>query len=186
MPREPFQLGEAVIPPGQQSVVDLPVGKLANHTPMTLPVRVVHGRRDGPTLFVSAVIHGDEIIGVEIIRRVMRSSAIRRIAGTLLCIPIVNVFGFIEHSRYLPDRRDLNRSFPGVARGSLAAQLAHLFMNEIVARADLGIDLHAASVNRMNLPQIRVDFARERSVELAKAFGAPVVVKVPEQEESVA
>jgi len=176
-----FRIGDASVEPGAHIVVDLPVSKLSNHTPVTLPVRVFHGRRDGPTLFVSGVIHGDEIIGVEVIRRLCRVAPLRRLRGTLLCIPIVNVFGFISHSRYLPDRRDLNRSFPGSPNGSLAAQLAHIFTNEIVARSDFGIDLHSAALNRTNLPQLRLDFAHGRSLELAKAFGAPVVINSPER-----
>ena len=172
----PFRIGEAAVEPGTQVVVDLPVSRLSNHTPVTLPVRVFHGRRDGPTLFVSGVIHGDEIIGVEIIRRLCRVAPLRRLRGTLLCIPIVNVFGFISHSRYLPDRRDLNRSFPGSPNGSLAGQLAHLFTNEIVARSNVGIDLHSAALNRTNLPQLRLDFGQGRCLELAKAFGVPVII----------
>jgi len=179
--RAPFRIGDASIAPGSQVVVDLPVSRLSNHTPITLPVRVFHGRRDGPTLFVSGVIHGDEIIGVEIIRRLCRVPTLRRLRGTLLCIPIVNVFGFISHSRYLPDRRDLNRTFPGNPHGSLAAQLAHLFTHEILTRCDVGIDLHSAAINRTNLPQIRLDFSRQRSLDLAKVFGVPVVVNSPER-----
>jgi len=179
--RAPFRIGGEAIAPGTQAVVDLPVSRLSNHTPVTLPVRVFHGRRDGPTLFVSGVIHGDEIIGVEIIRRLCRVAPLRRLRGTLLCIPIVNVFGFISHSRYLPDRRDLNRSFPGSPNGSLAGQLAHLFTNEIVARSNVGIDLHSAALNRTNLPQLRLDFAQGRCLELAKAFGVPVIINAVER-----
>jgi predicted deacylase len=179
--RAPFRIGDASVAPGSQVVVDLPVSKLSNHTPITLPVRVFHGRRKGPTLFVSGVIHGDEIIGVEIIRRLCRVPALRRLRGTLLCIPIVNVFGFISHSRYLPDRRDLNRSFPGSPSGSLAAQLAHLFTTEILARSNVGIDLHSAAINRTNLPQLRLDFDQGRCLELAKVFGVPVVINASER-----
>lgn len=179
--RAPFRIGDVSVEPGSQVVVDLPVSKLSNHTPITLPVRVFHGRRDGPTLFVSGVVHGDEIIGVEIVRRLCRVPALRRLRGTLLCIPIVNVFGFISHSRYLPDRRDLNRSFPGSPNGSLAAQLAHLFTTEILARSDVGIDLHSAAINRTNLPQLRLDFGQARCLELAKGFGVPVVINAVER-----
>jgi len=179
--RAPFRIGDAAIEAGTQAIVDLPVSRLSNHTPVTLPVRVFHGRRDGPALFVSGVIHGDEIIGVEIIRRLCRVGTLRRLRGTLMCIPIVNVFGFISHSRYLPDRRDLNRSFPGSPSGSLAGQLAHLFTIEIVARADVGIDLHSAALNRMNLPQLRLDFRHGRCLELARVFGVPVVIDSPER-----
>lgn len=146
---------------------------------MALPVHVAHGARSGPTLFVSAAIHGDEIIGVEIIRRLLALPAIAKLRGTLLAVPIVNAFGFINHSRYLPDRRDLNRSFPGSARGSLAGQLADLFLNEIAARAELGIDLHSAAVHRVNLPQIRISPDQKRMRELAITFGPPVILEAP-------
>jgi predicted deacylase len=172
-----FEIGGILLPPGARRTVDLPVSQLSNHTPMHLPVHVVHGRAPGPVIFVSGVIHGDEIQGVEIIRRVLKSPALDALAGTLLAIPIVNGYGFIARSRYLPDRRDLNRSFPGSDRGSLAAQLANLFLKEIVARADIGIDLHTAGAHRTNLPQIRVDKPSARLEALAEAFGAPVVLE---------
>ncbi len=101
---------------GTRATVDLPVSVLSDHTPVTMSVHVVHGREPGPTMFVSAAVHGDEIIGVEIVRRLLRTPVARpHLRGTLLVVPIVNAFGFINHSRYLPDRRDLNRSFPGIA-----------------------------------------------------------------------
>ncbi|MEQ8387307.1 MAG: succinylglutamate desuccinylase/aspartoacylase family protein [Alphaproteobacteria bacterium] len=173
---EGFTIGGVNVPPGSRQTVDLPVSVLSNHTPMSLQTQVVHGRRAGPTLFVSGVVHGDEIIGVEIIRRLLNVPALSRLRGTLLAIPIVNGFGFISHSRYLPDRRDLNRAFPGNARGSLAAQLADLFMREIVLRSDFGIDLHSAALHRVNLPQIRLSPSNPTALDLANAFGAPVVV----------
>jgi uncharacterized protein len=179
--RAPFHIGDTSVPARSSATVDLPVSRLANHTPVTLPVRVFHGRRDGPTLFVSGVMHGDEIIGVEIIRRLCRAPPLRRLRGTLLYIPIVNVFGFIGHSRYLPDRRDLNRSFPGSQSGSLAGQLARIFTNEILARSNFGIDLQSATINRINLPQLRLDFAHECLLELARAFGVPVIIDAPER-----
>lgn len=126
---------------------------------------------------MSAAIHGDEIIGVEIIRRLLRSPALKRLRGTLICVPIVNIFGFITHSRYLPDRRDLNRSFPGSEHGSLAGQLARLFSQEIIQRSDWGIDLHSASNHRANLPQIRISPSKPETEELAAAFGAPVIMR---------
>ncbi len=144
-----------------------------------MPVRVLHGAKPGPTLFVSAAIHGDEIIGVEMIRRLLKNLSVKRLRGTLLCVPVVNAFGFIAQSRYLPDRRDLNRVFPGSARGSLAAQLAHVFTTEIIARSDFGIDLHSAGMNRENLPQIRYSPGNEKASELADVFGAPAIVTSP-------
>ncbi|CFX08941.1 Succinylglutamate desuccinylase/aspartoacylase [Candidatus Filomicrobium marinum] len=175
--RTPFKIGGASVTAGSQGLVDLPVAHLSNHTPVTLPIRVVHGRRDGPTLFVSAALHGDEILGVEIIRRLLNTPGLKSLQGTLLCVPIVNVFGFLSKSRYLPDGRDLNRMFPGYLHGSLAAQLAHLFMEQIARRSDFGIDLHSGSNNRANLPQLRVDVVTPELRDLAEAFGAPVILQ---------
>ncbi len=174
--RAPYSFAGESIPPGQNRVVNIPLSMMSDHTPATLSVLVIHGRREGPTLFVSAAVHGDEINGIEIVRRLARLADLRSVAGTILLIPVVNSFGFITQSRYLPDRRDLNRSFPGSAAGSLAARLANLFLTEVVGRCDFGIDLHTAAIHRTNLPQIRVDMSDEKAVELAKKFGAPVIV----------
>lgn len=174
--RTAFEIGNHRIAPGSRQTVDLPVSVLSDHTPVTMSVHVVHGRRPGPTLFVSAAVHGDEIIGVEIARRLLRSPQLDALRGTLLVVPIVNAFGFMNHSRYLPDRRDLNRTFPGHEKGSLAGRLANLFMNEIVKRSDYGIDLHSAAIHRTNLPQIRVSPSKDDTMKLANAFGAPVVI----------
>ncbi|MEL6372856.1 MAG: succinylglutamate desuccinylase/aspartoacylase family protein [Pseudomonadota bacterium] len=173
----PFLFGGQSVAPGTRALIDLPVALLSNHTPVTLPVHVIHGRRAGPTVFISAAIHGDEVVGIEIIRRLLNTPALKRVQGTLLLIPIVNAFGFIAGSRYLPDRRDLNRAFPGAAKGSLAGQLAHLFLNDIAMRCELGIDLHTGAINRTNLPQLRGDFSRPALRELAVAFGAPVILQ---------
>ncbi|MBO0332165.1 succinylglutamate desuccinylase/aspartoacylase family protein [Sneathiella sp. CAU 1612] len=174
--RKPFELAGETIPAGQRRIVDIPLSMMSDHTPATLSVLVIHGKREGPTIFVSAAIHGDEILGVEIIRRLARLMALRRISGTLLLVPIVNMFGFIGQSRYLPDRRDLNRSFPGNAKGSLASRLAHLFLNEAVRLCDFGIDLHTAAIHRNNLPQVRVDLNDKKARSLAEAFEPPVIV----------
>jgi predicted deacylase len=145
-------------------------------TRVALPVRIHHGREDGPTVWISAALHGDEIGGVEIIRRVHQVLDPRRLRGTVLSVPIVNAHGFLFGDRYLPDRRDLNRSFPGSATGSLAGQIANAFMREIVARSEIGIDLHTGSDHRTNLPQIRGNLDDPRTMELATAFGTPVIL----------
>lgn len=175
-PRKAFKLGSHHIAPGERRTVDLPVSVLSDHTPVTMSAHVIHGRRPGPTLFVTAAIHGDEIIGAEIIRRLLRTSNLDHMRGTLIAIPIVNAFGFMNHSRYLPDRRDLNRSFPGSAKGSLAARLANLLMQDVVVRCDIGIDLHSAAIHRENLPQIRLTESKPETMELAKVFGAPLIL----------
>ncbi|MGR3484955.1 MAG: succinylglutamate desuccinylase/aspartoacylase family protein [Paracoccaceae bacterium] len=177
MTRPPFEIGTHKVPAGVRTTVELPVSVLSDHTPVAMSVQVIHGKAAGPTVFVSAGIHGDEVIGVEIVRRLLRSPQLARVAGTLLVVPIVNTFGFLNHSRYLPDRRDLNRMFPGSLGGSLAARLAHLFLTEVVARSDLGIDLHSAAVHRTNLPQIRISPGNPATAELAEVFGAPVILQ---------
>ena len=185
MARGAFRIGQDEVAPGERRLVSLPMSALANRTPMALPVSVIHGKRHGPTLFVSAALHGDELTGVAICRRLLASKALAVTRGTLLMVPIVNAFGFISHSRYLPDRRDLNRSFPGSPRGSLAAQLAHIFLSEVVERSHFGIDLHSAAIHRCNLPQIRVDSHHEDSLGLAQAFGAPIIVHSAPQDGSL-
>lgn len=185
MTRAPFTIGGESVAAGERRLISLPMSALSNRTPMALNVSVTHAAADGPTLFVSAAIHGDEHSGVAICRRLLASEALTLTRGTLLVAPIVNAFGFISHSRYLPDRRDLNRSFPGSPRGSLAAQLAHLFVNEVVARSDCGVDLHSAAIHRANLPQIRIDVGDEAAMQLAAAFGAPIVVHSPYRDGSL-
>lgn len=174
--RDAFELGGQQIAPGTRRTVDMPVSVLSDHTPVTLSAHVVHGRKPGPVMFVSAAIHGDEVIGVEIVRRLLRAPPLRGLAGTLIAVPIVNSFGFLNQSRYLPDRRDLNRVFPGHSEGSLAARLADLFMKQVVTRCDVGIDLHSAAVGRDNFPQIRLTPGSKRLRELGDAFGAPVTL----------
>jgi hypothetical protein len=169
-------IGGTSVAPGRRAVIDLPVADLYTHTRLTLPVHVVNGRHPGPTLFLTAAVHGDELNGVDIIRRVLKLREITRLHGRLLAVPIVNVFGFINRSRYLPDRRDLNRSFPGREKGSVAARLAHLVAREIITKASFGIDLHTGSADRTNLPQIRGNLSDPKVLELAKAFGAPVII----------
>ena len=171
-----IEIGDAVVGPGKRMNVNLPVADLYTSTSLHMPVKVICGRKAGPVLFVSAAVHGDELNGVEVIRRLLRLKALRSIRGTLLAVPIVNVHGFLDQSRYLPDRRDLNRSFPGSAKGSIASRLAHLFINEIMSKADFGIDLHTGAINRSNLPQIRANLDDAETLDIAMAFGAPVVI----------
>lgn len=176
MPRESFPMGSVRIRPGTVRNLELPITKLVTGADVSLPVRVVHGREDGPTIWVDAAIHGDEVNGVEVIRQVMAGLDPKTFRGTLIAVPVVNVLGFMNGDRYLPDRRDLNRSFPGSARGSLASRIAHLFMTEVVDKCEVGIDLHTGADRRSNLPQIRADLDDPRTHELAERFGAPVML----------
>lgn len=175
MPK-PFEIGGAEIKPGARETVLIPLSRLADHTDMMLRTHVVHGKKPGPTLFVSAAIHGDEIIGVEIIRRISRMKMLSKIKGTLILIPVVNSYGFLGMSRYLPDRRDLNRVFPGFENGSPASQLAYTFMQEIVSKCDYGVDLHSGAIHRENLPQIRANLDTPEVKDIATAFGASIML----------
>lgn len=179
MTQTPFTIGLDVFAPGTRGSVALPVSALPDHTRVNLSVEVVHGKRAGPTMFVSAAVHGDEVIGVEIVRRLLRAPQLDKLRGTLVVVPIVNSFGFLARSRYLPDRRDLNRCFPGSTKGSLGSRLAFIFLNDVVLRCDFGIDLHSAAVHRTNLPQIRVTPGDSTTAKMARAFGAPVILTSP-------
>jgi uncharacterized protein len=171
-----LKIGGVEIAPGERVDLDLPLAKSPTHTPLSMPIQVLHGKKPGPRLFVSAAIHGDELNGVEIIRRILKHKSLSRLHGTLITIPIVNVYGVIQHSRYLPDRRDLNRNFPGHEGGSLASRLANLFMREIVANSTHGIDLHTGALHRSNLPHVRANMDDEETRRLAHAFGVPLLL----------
>ncbi len=173
---KPITIGGVTILPGERKTIDLVVGKLYTHSELTMPVQILCGKQAGPVLFVSAAIHGDELNGVEIIRRLLKVKALSRLKGTLIAVPIVNLHGFINHTRYLPDRRDLNRSFPGSEKGSIASRMAHLFLNEVVKKSTHGIDLHTGAINRSNLPQIRANLDDEVTMSLARSFDAPLML----------
>ncbi len=178
-------IGGKTVKPGEQVKVNIPVARLYTHTHMDMPVHVIHGRQEGPRLFISGAIHGDEIIGTEIIRRLMNLKKVRKLRGTLIAVPVVNVYAFLQQSRYSPDRRDLNRFFPGFEKGSLTSQLAHEFMEEIVRGSDYGIDLHAGSNHRANLPQIRAAIDDPDVLQLSQAFQVPVVINAPARDGSL-
>jgi uncharacterized protein len=169
-------INNQLIRPGSNLLVDIALPPLYTHSPMTMPVHVIHAKKPGPRLFVSAAIHGDELNGVEIVRRLLKQPILNRLRGSLIAIPMVNVYGVVHHSRYFPDRRDLNRSFPGSPKGSMAGRVADLFMNEIVAQCSHGIDLHTGAIHRSNLPQIRANLDDQNTLDLAKAFNVPVLI----------
>lgn len=174
--REPIVIGGVKVEAGTQATIDIELPRLYTHTEVEMPVHVIHGNKPGPRLFVSAALHGDEVCGIETVRRVLQLKLLKRLRGTLVAVPIVNVIGNIQRIRGLPDGRDLNRCFPGSPNGSLASRMAHQFMDVVVADSDYGIDLHTGSNHRSNLPQIRCDLEDEESQSLAVAFGAPVIL----------
>ncbi|WP_426359082.1 succinylglutamate desuccinylase/aspartoacylase family protein [Pseudocolwellia sp. HL-MZ19] len=171
-----LRIGDFEIAPGEQRKIDLPVAKLYTDASVSLPVHIIRAKKPGPTIFISAAVHGDELNGIEIIRRLINQKKFKITTGTVIAVPMVNVYGVVNQSRYMPDRRDLNRCFPGSAKGSLAGRVAHIFLNEIVKHCDYGIDLHTGAIHRSNLPQIRADMADEETKELAEVFGVPVIL----------
>lgn len=164
------------IQPGCQVMLDLPLPRLTTQTQVTMPIHVIRGTRPGARLLVCAAIHGDELNGIEIIRRLLKQPFLNQLCGDLIAVPMVNVYGIIHNTRYLPDRRDLNRSFPGSKKGALAERLAELFMSEVVTKCTHGIDLHTGAIHRSNLPQIRADLDHAETLALAKSFNAPVLL----------
>lgn len=173
---EKLTIGDFDIMPGEQRKIELPVAKLYTDADVSLPVHIIRGKKPGPTIFISAAVHGDELNGIEIIRRLIIQKKFNIIQGTVIAVPMVNVYGVVNQSRYMPDRRDLNRCFPGSAKGSLAGRVAYIFLNEIIKHCDYGIDLHTGAIHRSNLPQIRADMSDSETKALAEIFGVPVIL----------
>jgi predicted deacylase len=174
---DPITIGRTTVRPGRKVRIELPFARLPTGSPAHLPIAVINGRSEGPIVWISGGIHGDEINGVQVVRETMKALDARNLHGAVIAVPIVNPLGFLMRSRYLPDRRDLNRAFPGSPRGSTASRLAHLFMTEVVSHCSVGIDCHTASNHRMNLPQIRADVDDPETGRLARAFGAPFAIQ---------
>lgn len=183
--RNAFILHDHKVAPGSRHSVKLPAARLYNDTPVDLHVEVFHGVKKGPTLLVCAAIHGDELNGIEVCRRLLSEIDPKQLTGTVMIVPIVNVFGFIQQSRYLPDRRDLNRCFPGSERGALGSRLAHLFNETLVQRATHIVDLHTGAIHRSNLPQIRVNVDDADALKMAEAFGSPVILHAKDRDGSL-
>lgn len=169
-------IGGISIPPGKSLQIKLPVVRLYTDTDISMPIHVVRSRRPGPKVFISAAVHGDELNGIEIIRRLIRRKRLPLSCGTVIFVPMVNVYGVLNQSRYMPDRRDLNRCFPGSSKGSLAGIVANKFLKEIVRKCDYGIDLHTGAIHRSNLPQILADLTDKQTAELAEKFGVAVIL----------
>ncbi len=164
------------IPPGSTTDVTLPISESYSSISLQIPIRILRAEEDGPTGFITAALHGDELNGTGAIRSLICDEAVELRRGALILVPILNLLGFNNHSRYLPDRRDLNRSFPGSPNGSLAGRIAHFIFTEIVSRCDFGIDLHTASVRRTNYPNIRADMLHKTTRNMAKTFGTEVIL----------
>jgi uncharacterized protein len=168
-------LGKEILP-GKGAQLNLDVARLHTRTPILVPVIVERAKEDGPTVLLMAGLHGDEINGIEIVRRFLRKKLHKPTKGTIICLPVFNIFGFLNVKRELPDGRDLNRSFPGSAKGSLASQFAYHFMKEIAPHCDYIIDFHTGASQRNNFPQIRCVMSDPESMELARVFNPPFII----------
>ncbi len=158
---------------GKRNLIELNVASLYTRTEITVPVIVEKAVKEGPAILITGGIHGDEVNGIEIVRRLLFNKFTKPASGTIICIPIVNVMAFLNMNRKFADGRDLNRSFPGTLKGSLASQLANSITRRILPHADFVLDLHTGAEERFNYPQIRYDLAHEDNIKLAKAFNAP-------------
>lgn len=175
MPKE-ITINDQVILPGQNVQTRLLVSRLPSGTIIDIPVYVYRALDDGPVLLLMAGMHGDEVNGIETIRRMIRGKMLYPQRGTIIAIPILNIYGFLNFSREVPDGKDVNRSFPGSKTGSLASRVAHRFTQEILPYIDYGIDFHTGGASRTNYPQIRCLTEYPENQRLAQAFGAPFIL----------
>lgn len=167
------------IRPGESKEIDIKIARLPSHTQIDTPIFVSRALEDGPVLALMAGMHGDEINGIEIVRRILDTDLNNTKRGTVVCMPIVNVYGFLNYSREVPDGKDINRSFPGNKSGSLASRVAYHLMKEVIPFIDYGIDFHTGGAARTNYPQVRCVMAQKVNVELAAAFHAPFTIDSP-------
>ncbi len=172
----PFSISGVPVEPGEKREIYLKVSESYLSQSIAIPVTVIRGLKPGPTAFVMAALHGDEINGVDIVRRLIFDLDHQKLRGTLIAVPVVNIPGFLTQSRYLPYHRDLNRFFPGNSKGNNAEKFAARLFKEIVRKCDFGIDLHTAANGRLNLPHVRGDMRHPKARKLARAFGATVMM----------
>ncbi|MFT6066352.1 MAG: putative deacylase, partial [Polaribacter sp.] len=176
MSNKPFILLGKLIPEGKRTVIDLKIAKLHTRTTVNVPVIIERSNNPGPVVLLLAGIHGDETNGVGIVREIINLKLNKPKTGTIICIPVFNIFGYLIQTREFPDGRDLNRMFPGTVNGSLASQFAYQFTKEIAPLVDFVIDFHTGGGERDNIAQIRCSKNDEKALELAKVFNPPMIV----------
>ncbi len=167
------------IEPGEQTTLHVNIARLPSHTNINMVIHVNRSEEPGPVVLLSGGLHGDEINGIEIIRRVIDENLNIPKIGTIISLPIINMYGFINFSRFVPDGKDVNRSFPGSKTGSLASRIAHFLTNSILPVIDYGFDFHTGGDNRANYPQVRCNFKDETARALAMATNAPFIMDSP-------
>lgn len=180
-----MKIADVEIGKGETKKIDVNIAKLPSGTSIDIPIIVYRSKKPGPTLLLLAGMHGDEINGVEIMRRIVREKLYKVDFGAVICIPIMNIYGFINFSRDVPDGKDINRSFPGSKTGSLASQVAYFLMHEVIPHIDYGIDFHTGGARINNSPQVRVKADDEKNLELANAFGTKFIINSPFRDRSL-
>lgn len=164
------------IPPGKGATINFNMAKLYTATAVDVPIIIERSKKPGPVILITAGIHGDELNGVEVVRQIIVKEINKPLRGTVICIPIINVFGFLNMSREFPDGRDLNRVFPGTKNGSLASRFAYQFVQKILPVADFCLDFHTGGASRYNAPQIRIKKGEEMAMHYANIFNAPFTI----------
>ena len=172
MQKEITIFNETILP-GKSKTINMQIGKLHTMTDLHIPIIVERSKKEGPVVLLTAGLHGDEINGTEIVRELIVKKINKPKRGTIICIPVINIFGFVNQTREFPDGRDLNRIFPGSKSGSLASQFAYYILKEIIPNIDYAIDFHAGGAQRFNAPQIRIVPNNEVLKTLSDVFGAP-------------
>lgn len=176
MRNKPLDFGNTVVQPGESITVALPTPEIYTCAPMHIPIHIVHGKQEGPCLLVCSAIHGDETNGVALIQRLLQLQLLKSLRGTLICIPVLNIYGLITNSRLLPDRRDLESSFPGSVKGTFADRLAYYLSQEIFEKADYFLDIHSGDPHFLKLPHIQANLNDELSSQFARAFDSPIIL----------
>jgi len=179
MRNTPLQICNETVYPAERLSLALPLPELFSCAPLYMPIKIIHGRQAGPCLLLTAAMHGNELNGTEIINQLLQQKALKRLRGTLIAIPVVNVPGLMNRTRFLPGGLDLDRCFPGSETGTHAERMAHLFVTELYNKADVCIDLQTGVLNHTSLPQLHIDFANGKARHLAKAFNPPVINQTP-------
>lgn len=176
----PLIINGTAVKPGNSEVIKLPVGRLPSGNQILIKAHVFHSKKRGPVVLILGGVHGDEINGVEIVRRAVTDGMLYDLEkGSVIAIPVLNVYGFINFSRDVTEGKDVNRSFPGSSTGSLASRIARTLTHKILPHIDFGVDFHTGGKNLYNFPQIRFSQMDKRSLDLAKAFGAPYLIASP-------
>lgn len=174
-----IKIADHIIRPGEFKAINIDIARLPSHTVINTPIYISRAKEDGPVLALMAGMHGDEINGMEIVRRILESGLHQPKRGTVVCMPIINMYGFLNYSRDVPDGKDINRSFPGTRGGSLASRVAYHLMHDVVPIIDYGVDFHTGGAMRANYPQVRAVLRDKKSMELAQAFNAPFTIDAP-------